>query len=100
MSRGYQMGTHNTFKDGVFDIILVEHTPNLLELYNYPLGVLHLELNMKYVERYRAKSITIESTVRLAWTLDGEEGELTLVAHIDNYPRALQIYVDRKRIFK
>ena len=36
MSRGYQMGTHNTFKDGVFDIILVEHTPNLLELYNYP----------------------------------------------------------------
>ena len=55
---------------------------------------------MKYVERYRAKSITIESTERLAWTLDGEEGEPTLVAHIDNYPRALQIYVDRKRIFK
>lgn len=42
----------NTFKDGLFDIILVEHTPNPLELYNYPLGVLHPELNMKYVERY------------------------------------------------
>lgn len=37
----------NTFKDGVFDIILVEHTPNLLELYNYPLGVLYPELNMR-----------------------------------------------------
>lgn len=51
----------NTFKDGLFDIILVEHTPNPLELYNYPLGVLHPELNMKYVERYQAKSIVIES---------------------------------------
>lgn len=51
----------NTFKDGLFDIILVEHTPNPLELYNYPLGVLHPELNMKYVERYQAKSIIIES---------------------------------------
>lgn len=86
----------NTFKDGVFDIILVEHTPNLLELYNYPLGVLHPELNMKYVERYRAKSITIESNERIAWTLDGEEGESTLAAHIDNHPRALQIYANER----
>lgn len=85
----------NAFKDGLFDIILVEHTPNLLELYNYPLGVLHPELNMKYVERYRAKSIIIESNERLAWTLDGEEGESTIVAHIENYSRALQIYADK-----
>lgn len=85
----------NTFKDGLFDIILVEHTPNLLELYNYPLGVLHPELNMKYVERYRAKSIMIESTEKLAWTLDGEEGESTLVAKVENHPRALQIYTNK-----
>ena len=51
---------------------------------------------MKYVERYRAKSITIESNERIAWTLDGEEGESTLVAHIDNYPRALQIYANER----
>ena len=50
---------------------------------------------MKYVERYRAKSITIESTERLTWTLDGEEGESTLVAHIDNHLRVLQIYADK-----
>lgn len=82
----------NTFKDGLFDIILVEHTPNPLELYNYPLGVLHPELNMKYVERYQAKSIIIESQERLAWTLDGEEGEETLVARVENISQALQIY--------
>lgn len=82
----------NTFKDGLFDIILVEHTPNLLELYNYPLGVLHPELNMKYVERYQAKSIIIESLEKLAWTLDGEEGEETLVARVENISQALQIY--------
>lgn len=57
---------------------------------------MHPELNMKYVERYRAKSITIESNERLAWTLDGEEGESTLVAHIDNHPRALQIYANER----
>lgn len=50
---------------------------------------------MKYVERYRAKSIIIESNERLAWTLDGEEGESTIVAHIENYSRALQIYADK-----
>lgn len=82
----------NTFKDGLFDIILVEHTPNPLELYNYPLGVLHPELNMKYVERYQAKSIIIESQEKLAWTLDGEEGEDTLVARVENISQALQIY--------
>lgn len=82
----------NTFKDGLFDIILVEHTPNPLELYNYPLGVLHPELNMKYVERYQAKSIIIESQEKLAWTLDGEEGEETLVACVENISQALQIY--------
>lgn len=82
----------NTFKDGLFDIILVEHTPNPLELYNYPLGVLHPELNMKYVERYQAKSIIIESQEKLAWTLDGEEGEETLVARVENIFQALQIY--------
>ncbi len=82
----------NTFKDGLFDIILVEHTPNLLELYNYPLGVLHPELNMKYVERYQVKSIIIESQEKLAWTLDGEEGEETLVARVENISQALQIY--------
>lgn len=82
----------NTFKDGLFDIILVEHTPNPLELYNYPLGVLHPELNMKYVERYQAKSIIIESQEKLAWTVDGEEGEETLVARVENISQALQIY--------
>ena len=82
----------NTFKDGLFDIILVEHTPNPLELYNYPLGVLHPELNMKYVERHQAKSIIIESQEKLAWTLDGEEGEETLVARVENISQALQIY--------
>ena len=85
----------NTFKDGLFDIILVEHTPNPLELYNYPLGVLHPELNMKYVERYQAKSIVIESQEKLAWTLDGEEGEETLVASIENISQALQIYASK-----
>lgn len=85
----------NTFKDGLFDIILVEHTPNLLELYNYPLGVLHPELDMKYVERYQAKSIIIESQEKLAWTLDGEEGEETLVARVENISQALQIYASK-----
>ena len=85
----------NTFKDGLFDIILVEHTPNPLELYNYPLGVLHPELNMKCVERYQAKSIIIESQEKLAWTLDGEEGEETLVARVENISQALQIYASK-----
>lgn len=85
----------NTFKDGLFDIILVEHTPNPLELYNYPLGVLHPELNMKYVERYQAKSIIIESQEKLAWTLDGEEGEETLVARVENISQVLQIYASK-----
>lgn len=85
----------NTFKDGLFDIILVEHTPNPLEIYNYPLGVLHPELNMKYVERYQAKSIIIESQEKLAWTLDGEEGEETLVACVENISQALQIYASK-----
>lgn len=78
--------------DGKFDILLVEFTPNLLELYNYPLGVLLLNSSFKYVSRYQASSIRIESKTALNWTLDGEKGDLDTCVEITNIPLALKIF--------
>lgn len=85
----------DAIRDGVFDIILVEHTENLLELYNYATGLLNPEAEVKYVYRYQAKSITIESNEEIKWTLDGEEGKPTTLASIENLQQALTIICNK-----
>lgn len=90
---GFELVEKNrdVLKDGIFNVILVEHTANLLELYNYPAGLLNPTMNWKYVSRYQAKHIEILSDVPMKWTLDGEEGKETKEAKIDVIPRAIQI---------
>ena len=81
----------DAMKDGTLNVILVEHTPNLLELYNYPVGLLNPSVNGKYVTRYQAKHITIEADEPMKWTLDGEKGKERNKAEIQVVPRALKI---------
>lgn len=83
--------SEDAMKDGTLNVILVEHTPNLLELYNYPVGLLNPTVNGKYVTRYQAKHITIEANEPMKWTLDGEKGEERDKAEICVIPRALKI---------
>lgn len=83
--------SNDAMKDGMLNVILVEHTPNLLELYNYPAGLLNPTMSWKYVTRYQAKHIEIQSSEPMKWTLDGEEGDMDTAVSIDVINRAIKI---------
>ena len=83
--------SEDAMKDGMLNVILVEHTPKLLELYNYPIGLLNPSVNGKYVTRYQAKHIEILADEPMKWTLDGEKGKERDKAEITVIPKALKI---------
>lgn len=81
----------DAMKDGLFEVILVEHTSNVLEMVNYPMGMLNPSWDMKHVNRYRAKHIEILSNEPLPWTLDGEAFGPCREVVIENLPSVLAI---------
>ena len=78
-------------KDGVFDMILVEWTDNILEWIHYPIGLLNPSITDRFVKRIQASHITIESDDELSWTLDGEKGETGHSFVVDNINKPLKI---------
>ena len=58
--------------DGLLDVILIEYTPNILELYNYLIGILGNKA--KYVTRFKCRQLDLYSDDPVKWTLDGEDG--------------------------
>lgn len=76
--------------DGYLDVILIEYTPNILELYNYLIGILGSKA--KYVVRFKTKELTFTSDKEVKWTLDGEDGGSSKNATIRAYKRSLLIY--------
>ena len=81
----------NLMRDGLFDLVLVEWTPNLIEWIHYPLGIFNPTNNEKFVTRIQASHITIETEETIEWTLDGEKGDQTNYAVIDNIHTPLEI---------
>lgn len=77
--------------DGVFDLILVEWTDNLLEWIHYPIGLLKPNITAKFVKRIKAKDIEIDFDSPISWTLDGEKGEENTHFEVNNLPQALEI---------
>ena len=78
-------------KDGLFDVILVEWSDNILDWIHYPLGLFNPTNDEKFVIRKKAKSITVETENPINWTLDGEKGESTTHADIINIDTPLKI---------
>ncbi len=86
------MFTDAIIDDGLFDVLLVEWTPNILELYNYLIGLLNPSVNVKYVTRFKAKTIKFETEDHVKWTLDGENGGNHKFVEIENINKALSIF--------
>lgn len=80
-----------SYRDGLFDVLLIEHTPKPLELINY-LGMLNPNEKTKYIHRYKGSKIIIETDEPLSWTLDGEGFETDGKVEISNYNKELKIF--------
>ncbi|MBO4432347.1 MAG: diacylglycerol kinase family lipid kinase [Clostridia bacterium] len=75
--------------DGLFEVMLIRHPKNILELQNILDGILRGDLNREQIEFFHTKKLTVTGGRGVSWTLDGEfaPGKEELI--IENVPSAL-----------
>lgn len=92
------VGKNVVFDDGEFEVTLIRKPKNVLELQEI-IGALLVELiDSKYMESFKAHTITFECDEELAWTLDGEFGGEHEVVEIKNRTRALNLMVAEEEV--
>ena len=82
--------------DGEFELLLVKHPKDLVQL-NKILGeVVSQKFEGNLVSLYHASEITVESNDDIDWTLDGECEHAGKKAHIKNVKSAIDLIVPNK----
>ena len=75
--------------DGIVNVLLVEYTPNILEIANYL--ALISQSNNKYLHWYKGNELTLEFEDKIYWTLDGEKVESDKFVKIEVINKALEM---------
>ena len=75
--------------DGLFEVMLIRHPKNIIELQSILDGILRGDLNREQIEFFHTKKLTVTGGRGVSWTLDGEfsPGKEELI--IENVPSAL-----------
>ena len=81
---------HVKLDDGLFEVMLVKN-PQTPEELTTILNALVTKKPDGNVIGFQSSDITFESREQVAWTLDGEFGGDTQLAHVSNVPRAIRI---------
>lgn len=81
---------HVKLDDGLFEVMLVKN-PQTPEELTTILNALMTKKPDGNVIGFQSGDITFESREQVAWTLDGEFGGDTQLAHVSNVPRAIRI---------
>ena len=81
---------HVKLDDGLFEVMLVKN-PQTPEELTTILNALMTKKPDGNVIGFQSGDITFESREQVAWTLDGEFGGDTQLAHVSNMPRAIRI---------
>ncbi|MDO4460459.1 MAG: diacylglycerol kinase family lipid kinase [Clostridia bacterium] len=85
-------GTDIEFDDGKFEVVLIKHPRNAIEL-NRIIPNLLTQKSDDLVYFRKASNIKIISDTEVAWTLDGEDGGKHTEAEISVYNRMIDILV-------
>lgn len=93
---GITLNRGGHLNDGIFDVVLVRKgyffgLANILRLFSFGLSK---RSKRKYFYHLRGHKIKIETTDKVVWCLDGEEGPRGSV-EIENLPQHLQIFVPK-----
>ena len=84
--------------DGVFEAIFIKKASNPLAFQEMMADLVIEPFNSKYICRYKASHVVIESEEEVAWTLDGEYGGDFKTVEITNLSRAFTIRVDEEKM--
>lgn len=77
--------------DGLFEVLLVEEPPTILEYPEMLTGLLSPDNKSRFIKRFKAADVTIINDEPVKWDLDGEFGGKRSEVHIVNRYRAVNI---------
>ncbi len=77
------------FDDGLFEVLLIEHPKNIMELNNILDAITKHNFNKKHIKHFKTDCIEVYSDTSVAWTLDGEYAKSPTYTEIKNIHRAI-----------
>ncbi len=86
-------GPDVSLDDGVFEVLLIKVPPTILEWNETLLALADRRVQSEYVISFHTTKVLFDSTVKIAWTLDGEFGGESRYAEISVVPKAIDIRI-------
>ena len=86
-------GKNVDMNDGLFEVTLIAHPKNPLQLQEIITALVMAEDNTELIYSFKTKKLTIESDEEVPWTLDGEFGGDNSYVDIENRHKALNLYL-------
>ncbi len=79
--------------DGVFEVILIENPDNIADLNEIIDAIVTRKFGRKCIKQFKTKSLTVESSGKLDWTLDGEHAQSNKTVNIENIHEAINFII-------
>ena len=90
-------GKNVDMNDGLFEVTLIVHPKNPLQLQEIITALVMAEDNTDLIYSFKTKKLTIESDEEVPWTLDGEFGGNHSYVEIENRHKALNLYLQSSK---
>ena len=86
-------GKNVDMNDGLFEVTLIVHPKNPLQLQEIMTALVMAEDNTDMIYSFKTRQLTIETDEEVPWTLDGEFGGDHSYVDIENRHKALNLYL-------
>lgn len=86
-------GKNVDMNDGLFEVTLIRHPKNSLQLQKIMTALVMAEDNTDMIYSFKSKKLMIETEEEVPWTLDGEFGGDHTYVEIENRHKALNLYL-------
>ena len=86
-------GKNVDMNDGLFEVTLIRHPKNPLQLQEIMPALVMAEDNTDMIYSFKSKKLMIETEEEVPWTLDGEFGGDHTYVEIENRHKALNLYL-------
>ena len=86
-------GKNVDMNDGLFEVTLIRHPKNPLQLQEIMTALVMAEDNTDMIYSFKSKKLMIETEEEVPWTLDGEFGGDHTYVEIENRHKALNLYL-------
>lgn len=88
-------GKNVDMNDGFFEVTLIVHPKNPLQLQEIMTALVMAEDNTDMIYSFKTRKLTIETDEEVPWTLDGEFGGNHSYVEIENRHKALNLYLQK-----